>query len=264
MNTFALALVALVGGALAIAPCAQADEWTRQWTFGDAPDLHVTASDATVFIEASSGNRVEAVLKTRGISIGDSGVRVVDHQDGNRLDLDIREPSSHFGSGMKSIELRLRVPQKLLADVHTGDGSIRLRGLQGKMRMYTGDGSIEAEDLDGSLEARSGDGSLRIQGRFDNVQVRTGDGGVELRAVEGSQVRSDWSVETGDGSIRMNIPRNLAADVQARTGDGSIQLDVPITTDGIRNNRAIQGKLNGGGPLLALHSGDGSIRLGVI
>jgi hypothetical protein len=45
-------------------------------------------------------------------------------------------------------------------------------------------------------------------------------------------------------------------------GDGHITLDVPITVEGKHETRNIHGKLNGGGGLLNIHTGDSSIRLG--
>ena len=38
-----------------------------------------------------------------------------------------------------------------------------------------------------------------------------------------------WRVETGDGSVTLNVPADLAADVEAHTGDGHISFDLPVT-----------------------------------
>jgi hypothetical protein len=61
--------------------------------------------------------------------------------------------------------------------------------------------------------------------------------------------------------VTLEIPENLAADVDLHTGDGHIDLDIPVTTTGKIRQNEVRGKLNGGGNLLVIHTGDGSIRL---
>ena len=61
--------------------------------------------------------------------------------------------------------------------------------------------------------------------------------------------------------MTLEVPENLAADVDLHTGDGHIDLDMPVTTEGKIREGQVRGKLNGGGNLLVIHTGDGSIRL---
>ncbi len=238
---------------------AAAEEWNKHWTVGPKPELHVASGDASVRIEPGDENAIDATVKTRGWSIGDNGVKIIEHQSGNRVDLEVREPSSHFSFGVRSISIEIRVPRELTAEVHTGDGSIHLRGVHGSVRLDTGDGSIQGDDLDGALTAHTGDGSVHVNGRFDVLQLHTSDGSVDASVVPGSHMSSDWKVETGDGSVRLDLPHDLAADIELHTGDGSIHLDIPVTVNGLRNEHEIRGKINGGGPLLRVRTGDGSI-----
>jgi hypothetical protein len=69
-------------------------------------------------------------------------------------------------------------------------------------------------------------------------------------------------VHTGDGSISLTLPDSFAADIELRTGDGRITLDMPVTVEGRLSRSDIRGKLNGGGNLLSVRTGDGSIHLG--
>ena len=161
----------------------------------------------------------------------------------------------------------LAIPRGLLpcssprapTDLHTGDGSITMRGLHGALRADTGDGSIRDEALDGAVDAHTGDGSVNIAGRFDKLQLHTSDGSVDVEAKDGSHMAGDWSIQTGDGSVHLRVPGNLAADLDAHTGDGSIRIDLPSLTTRVKEEHMIQSKLNGGGPALLLRTGDGSI-----
>lgn len=243
------------------APNAKADQWNHHWAVGSNPELHVYAGDASVTVEGTSAAGIDATLSTRGWSIGGSGVQVSEHLDGNRVDINIKVPPVHISFGNRSIHLEVRVPRELTADIHTGDGAIELRALRGSIRADTGDGHVEGEDLDGSLDVHTGDGGVRLAGRFDTVQLRTQDGSVELNALHGSTMRSDWRLQTGDGSVRLRLPSDLAADLELHTGDGHIHLDLPVTVSGLQSQHDIRGTLNGGGPALRVRTGDGSITL---
>ncbi len=243
---------------------AWADEWTHHWSVSGKPELHVSAGDAAVVVEVGPDNTIDANITTIGYSIGGSGISISEHRTGNSVQIDVRLPHMNFSFGNHSVKVNVRVPREVIGDLHTGDGSIVLRGLHGSLRADTGDGSIRAEDVDGMLEAHSGDGSVHVQGRFDKLQLHTQDGSVEVEAREGSRLQSDWRIQTGDGSVHLSVPRGLAADVEAHTGDGHIRFDVPVTVNGTQNEHTVQGKLNGGGPLLLVRTGDGSITLSAI
>jgi DUF4097 and DUF4098 domain-containing protein YvlB len=147
-------------------------------------------------------------------------------------------------------------------DVHTGDGHVTVGSLRGSMRLRTGDGHIEGDNLDGTLSVETGDGRVRVSGRFDALELRTNDGSVDAEARQGSKIEREWYVTTGDGAVRLRIPANLNADLDARTGDGRIRVEFPISVaPGRTSSSSLQGKLNAGGPPLRVRTGDGSITI---
>lgn len=243
------------------AMAARADEWNKQYQVSGTPEVHISAGDAAIVVEAGSGHEVQANLTTRNWKIGDTGIHVIEHQAGDRIDIEIKEPHEHFSFGNRSVRLVVRVPREMTGYVHTGDGSVTLTGLHGSVQADTGDGSIRADDLDGMLQAHTGDGSVHVQGRFDGLQIHTSDGSVELRALQGSKMKEDWKLETGDGSVRLGLPRDLAANLDLHTGDGSIQMNMDVTVSGKLGGHELRGKMNGGGPQLAVRTGDGSIQI---
>jgi hypothetical protein len=236
-----------------------ADDWSRHWNVSAKPELHVSTNDASVTVEAGDDRVIDAKVTTIGWSIGPGGVRVDERQIGNKVEIDVRVPSTHWTFGNHTIRVEVRVPRELIAELHTGDGSITMRGLHGDLRAETGDGSIHGEALDGNLDAHSGDGSVHIAGRFDKLQLHTQDGSVDVEAKDGSHLAADWQIQTGDGSVRLRVPTHLAADLEARSGDGSIHVDLPSVSGRVKSDHLLQSKLNGGGPALLVRTGDGSI-----
>jgi DUF4097 and DUF4098 domain-containing protein YvlB len=259
--------VALLFAALAFTAFAHADDWSKTYELTGKPELRVDAWDAHVRIEPWDQNKIEAHVTTRGWQIGGSGIEIVDHQQGNAVDIELHSRSHHisygvsFGIGSRRIDLEIHMPRSAKVDIHTSDGSIDARGLGGDLKFSSGDGRLTLSDLDGVLRAHTRDGSVHASGRFDLVELRTGDGHVELEARPSSQLRENWEVRTSDGSVRLTLPANLAANLNLHTGDGRITTDFPITVQGSYDKSDLRGTINGGGKELTVHTGDGSITL---
>ena len=141
----------------------------------------------------------------------------------------------------------------------TGDGTMRVDGLHGTLRFHTGDGRIEGSGLDGEMDADTGDGDIVVSGRFEQLAAHSGDGNIELTVENGSRMAGPWNVRTGDGHVRMRLPSDFSADLDAHTGDGRINFDFTIAVSGSLNSGTIRGKLGNGGQTLSVRSGDGSI-----
>jgi len=71
----------------------------------------------------------------------------------------------------------------------------------------------------------------------------------------------DRALHVGYCSISLELPETFSEDVDLHNSDRHISLDMPITVEGRLGQNNIHGKLNGGGKLLTIHTGDGSIRL---
>jgi DUF4097 and DUF4098 domain-containing protein YvlB len=247
----------------ALATSAHADDWSKTYDLTAKPELRVEARDASVHIEAWDQNKIEARVTTRGWHLGTGGVEIVEHQQGNTVVIELRQPHTHFSLGIdnRRIELAIRMPRNAKVNVHTGDGDVSAKGLNGELDFTTGDGRLELDDVDGNLHADTSDGSVRVSGRFDVLELRTSDGRVEVEARPGSQLRKPWDVRSSDGSVTLRIPADLAADIELHTSDGSITTNIPITVEGSFSHHDVRGKINGGGNRLTVHTSDGSVTL---
>ena len=254
--------------ALAALP-ARADEWSKTYTLTGKPDLRVDTSDANIHVSTWDQSTIEAKVTTTRYKIGDDGIRIEEHQSGAMVEIDVHYPHTHgFGvtidwgnHGNRRVDIDIHMPREGRVDLHTGDGKIELGNFKGEMQLHSGDGSQEIDGVDGKLRATTGDGHIHANGRFDELDLKTGDGHVDAQAMTGSALAASWKLESGDGTVTLEVPENLAADLDLHTGDGHIDLDMPVTTEGKIRQGEIHGKLNGGGNLLVIHTGDGSIRL---
>jgi DUF4097 and DUF4098 domain-containing protein YvlB len=247
---------------LAILPV-RADEWSKTYSISGKPDLQIETSDANIRVTTWGQNTIGAKVITSRYKIGEGGIKIDEHQTGDTVEIDVRYPHRDFVIGWRSgrVDIIIQMPREGRVNLHTGDGGIDVADLKGDMDLHSGDGSINLDTVDGRLHATTGDGHIQASGRFDELGVKTGDGHVEVQAKNGSTVPTGWRLETGDGSVSLEIPKDLAADVDLHTNDGHIDLDMPITIEGKIRENDIHGKLNGGGNLLTIHTGDGSIHL---
>lgn len=247
-----------------ITSTARADDWSKTYDLTGKPELRVDARDASIRVDVWDQNKIEAHVTTRGWHIGSGDLEIVEHQQGNAVDIELRQPHrNHFSIGIdaRHTELEIHMPRSAKVNVHSGDGSVLAKGLEGELDFSTSDGRLELEDIDGTLHARSSDGSVHVSGRFDVLDLRTSDGRIDAEARPGSQVREAWEIRSSDGSVALKIPGDLAADVELHTSDGSITTGVPIAIEGSIRSHDLHGKLNGGGNRLTLHTSDGSVRL---
>jgi DUF4097 and DUF4098 domain-containing protein YvlB len=251
---------------LATSVAAGAEEWSKTYTLQGKPDLRVETSDANIRVDTWSQNTIEARV-TSAKKIGEGGVKITEHQTGDSVELEVRNPHEncivciHVNGTSDRVEVEIHMPREGKINLHTGDGNIELSNFKGSMELKSGDGHQELASVEGILRAYTGDGHIRAEGRFDELDLRTSDGHIDARALAGSTMGSAWTLHTGDGSVILEVPENLAADVDLRTGDGHISLELPVTVEGHLSHNDIRGKLNGGGNLLTIHTGDGSIRL---
>lgn len=257
-----LSLAILVVSVLAALP-AYADEWSKTYNLTGKPELRIETSDANIRVSTWDQNTIEAKVITTRYKIGEGGITIEEHQNGDSVEMEVRYPHHNFTVdwGNHRVDVIIQMPREGKVNLRTGDGNIEIAGLKGEMDLHTGDGSEELDGLDGKLRASTGDGHIRANGRFDELDLKTGDGHVEARVASGSSLAAGWRIETGDGSVTLDVPADFAADVSLHTSDGHIDLDMPLVTDGKIREHDVHGKLNGGGSLLTIHTGDGSIHL---
>jgi hypothetical protein len=271
-----MSLIALL--AVALAGPAFADEWSQSYDVGNAPRLDIQTHDANIFVTGDTTGTIEVSITTKGIDLGEDGLLLKIKQDGDKISLELKPADRSFWGRRYSAEVEVRVPRGTRLDLNTGDGNIDVRSLAASAHLATGDGNISVKDMEGNLTtstgdgnittsdfsgditASTGDGNIEASGRFGQVDVHTGDGQVELVAQQGSEMSGSWSVRTGDGRVTLHLPSDMAADVDLHTGDGEIDLGLPVTVVGRANDR-VQGSINGGGELVQVRTGDGSITI---
>ena len=243
---------------------ANAEQWSKTYNISGTPDLRVETSDANIHVDTWDQKTIETTIISSHYNFGPGGLTVEEHQTGDTIEINLRFPH-HFvnmDGGNHRVDINVHMPRTGRINLHTGDGNIDLANFNGEMEMSSGDGHETLHAVDGKLSASTGDGHITADGRFDVLNLKTGDGHLNVRAAAGSALADEWSLKTGDGNVALEVPESLAADLYLHTGDGHIEVNVPITTEGKIKGNDVHGKMNGGGKLVTIHTGDGSISVG--
>jgi DUF4097 and DUF4098 domain-containing protein YvlB len=277
--------VDIVGSDLGQAKYVERDE--KHFSVSGKPDLAFTTFDGSIEIRPWDKPEVQVVVEKRGRDKHDVDlIEVKATQDGNRVEVTVTEPKNRGGFNLefnnhRSAKLFVSVPASADISARSGDGSIDIEKVNGKVQLssgdgsingrlltgavdaHTGDGAIKLADVRGDLRVDTGDGSISLGGQLTSVHARSGDGSVIIEAEQGSAAEGDWDIVTGDGSVTLAVPDGFGAELDAHTGDGRIRMeDITLSNvSGALGRNTVKGRLGGGGHNLRVRTGDGSITL---
>jgi DUF4097 and DUF4098 domain-containing protein YvlB len=278
MKRILFVMVALLGTCLAVIPVLAAEStFERTLKVGGKVDLTVSTGSGSIHITHGPDNQIHVFGRVRS-SFGASEEQVRQiaanppiEQTGNIVRIGVRRENLHN----ISIDYEVQAPVDCFlkassgsgeitddgvgenAKLSTGSGSIRATGLRGGFSVDTGSGNIYADQIgDGDVKAETGSGSIELRNLHGALHAETGSGSIKAAGTPASP----WKLETGSGSIELWTGA-AGINVDAETGSGSIHTDREMTTQGTSSRHHVTGKINGGGPVVKLETGSGSIRI---
>ena len=151
-------------------------------------------------------------------------------------------PATHDKSYW-GISYEVWVPRVSNVDLKTNNGSISVDAVNGQIRFHTQNGSVRLNSVAGDVDGSTTNGSLNID---VNPSQWRGNG---LRA------------QTTNGSVRLNLPDGVSAQVQASTVNGKVSVDFPVTVSG-EIGKTMSFQLGSGGPLIEARTVNGSVHIG--
>jgi putative adhesin len=270
----------------AAAALAQSDTtWDKSYPVTGQPSLFLTTDDSHLNIHSCGGcQTVHVHVTAENTSL--SRYTLEESQSGNTVHFSLKEKPHmgvHINLHSSSVRVDVEAPANLTLDarcadgnltasdlhgdltIHTSDGSQELSGVSGNLKLHSSDGHLRVRNGSGALEARSADGNQEIAGAFTALQLHSSDGSITVELADGSHLSSDSRIESSDGSVTLRLPKGFPAELAVSTSDGSIQSTLPLVVEGFNSKgnsgHNIRGKFNGGGPLLTIHTSDGSVHL---
>ena len=261
--TKALMLTLLLGLA---APSAQqistGDDWCREDNWGrdragvcEVREFTMAASGGVVQVDASpnggimvsGGPRADILVHAKVVATADTESRASEilrsvqvSAGGNTVQASGPRQSRDRESW--HVSYRLHVPTQTSVDLRSVNGGISIMDVDGRIAFRTTNGGVKLTRLAGDVQGRTVNGGVNVD--LDGVSWR-GEG---------------LDVQTQNGGVKLAIPSEYSARLEAGTVNGRIRVDFPLTVQG-RIDRDVEATLGAGGPLVRVRTMNGGVNI---
>ncbi|HEV2882800.1 MAG TPA: DUF4097 family beta strand repeat-containing protein [Pyrinomonadaceae bacterium] len=235
----------------------------KSFNVSGTPRVRIDTFDGSINIQPSNEStvRFSAVKRARDEQAM-RGIRLRAEQTGDTINIiaefDRAQQREDYGTGA-AVALDVWVPRNANVTVKSGDGRLRLSGIEGDINLHTGDGSVDVTESKGHLRVETGDGRVRVVGFDGDATVQTGDGRISL---DGRFTK--LTARTGDGAISLALPANANARIETDS-ERVINDASAVAEDGegeATERRVRRWRIgSGAGSQINLRTGDGQIFL---
>jgi len=225
------------------------EEWTHTYPLTAGGEIRIVNTNGGIDVEGVDGSTVE--IKAEKIARGSTDAaarellpRIVIKEDvkPDRITLETERMSGiMIGAGFE-VRYHVRAPKGAVVNATNTNGQVAVNAMSGKVLAHTTNGAVKGTNLTGGVNGETTNGSISI----------------DMASVGSDRI----SLETTNGSVTLMLPEKARATVSATVTNGGINvgsLDNFEVTEKAR--RRLEGKLNGGGTEVELHTTNGSIRL---
>jgi hypothetical protein len=225
------------------------DEWTHTYPLTAGGEVRIVNTNGRIEVEGVDGSTVEVRAERVAKGATEAAAkellpRIVIKEDvkPERVSLETERMSGiMIGAGFE-VRYHVRAPKNALISVTNTNGLVTVTALGGKVVAHTTNGGVKGSGLSGGVDARATNGGITI----------------EMASVGPDPI----SLETTNGGVSLALPDRARATVTASCTNGGISvgsLDNFEVSE--KSRRHLEGKLNGGGTMVELHTTNGGVRL---
>jgi hypothetical protein len=235
----ALFLGGCIGGDAGLPFRATVDE-SRPLAVGGTLSLENTNGEVKVAAWDEARVRIEAVKRAASErALEELQVEIVG--EGDRLSVRTRQPRAGFLGRGGQVDYRVSVPRSV------------------RVRVDNVNGQVEIDGIEGALEASTVNGAVHVAGAAGEVNASSVNGTVEV-ALARVDPAGRSRLKTTNGTVRLTLPRDASADVEAGTVNGSVACDFELA-DARKSRRKIEGRIGSGGARFDLRTVNGSAQI---
>ncbi len=236
---------------------------SKSFNVSGRPRVNINTFDGSINIQPSNEATVRfSAVKRASDEQTMRGIRLRAEQSGDTINIIAEFDRTQQREGHDigaAVALDVWVPRSANVNVKSGDGRLRLSGIEGEIDLHTGDGSVDVTGSRGRLRVQTGDGRVRVAGFDGDANVQTGDGRISL---DGRFTK--LTARTGDGAISLGLPADANARIE--TDSGRVINDLSAVAEdgeGDTNEKRVRHWRvgTGAGSQINLRTGDGQIFL---
>lgn len=231
---------------------------------GNIKSLNVTSAVGSVKVSTWDKNDIYVKVKKVNNGLKDKQIlleelknaEIMYNEDNGTLSIKTFLPK--FKNNGISIELDISVPKSITVfKIESEVGDVGLTGIEGQMDVVNNVGKTDLSQCSGKINLKAITGDITVRDctlkSDSNITGNTGrvlfDGSIDKQGT--------YKLTTNVGKLDVTLPSSLAFDINATVDVGAI--DCGFKVAGTLEDRKVQGKVNGGGPVLILLTNVGSI-----
>ncbi len=242
-------------------------------TFTSVPgsDLTVETAGGDIKVVAGTGNEVKVTatlqIDASSTSKADQLQRELDlqiNQHGDAVSVLAKYPNNgwHWGSWPPiTVSFRVSVPSRYNTSLSTSGGNIELAGISGHAHLRTSGGNLKISRVVGEVDGRTSGGNIEVESLRGQLTAMTSGG--NIKASIDDLLTGDVRLSTSGGNVDVSVDKSARFNLKSHTSGGDIDMSgfpIVIGPDG-KTEDSLSGKVNGGGPQLALETSGGDIRI---
>jgi DUF4097 and DUF4098 domain-containing protein YvlB len=223
------------------------DEWTRTYQLEAGGEVRIGNTNGRIEVEGVDGNTVEIRAERIAKATTDEAakellprIKIEEDAKADRVDVHTERIGGVMIGASIEVRYHVRAPRAAAVHVTNTNGVITLTGLSGSVEAHTTNGGVRATDLSGAVEAD------------------TTNGGVSVDFVS---VAKDIRLSTTNGGVTVGLPESAKADIVATCTNGGISVSGVKMEVSEQSRRRLEGKMNGGGARVELHTTNGGVRI---
>ena len=228
------------------------DEWKRTYTLTKGGRLEIVSGGGPINVTSSDGQTVQITIIREARESTDAKAQqalkeetIAEDVTPDRVKVQTIRPSDNaapFGRRRISTEYRVSIPAGLHVSITAENADVSLTGVQGQFTLANTNGGFRARGLSGSITANTVNGVIE----FDM-----------------DQITGEVTATTVNGSVRLGLPTNVNATLDARSVNGFVNVDDDFPFNVAERERLhVSGRFGKGGPAITLNTTNGPVFIG--
>ena len=224
------------------------DEWTHTYPLTAGGQVRIGNTNGKIEIEGVDDSTVEIRAERIAKGVTDTAARellprieIKEDVRPDRVSVETARISGIMFGAAFEVRYHVRAPKNAVIDVSNTNGLVTVSGISGKVVARTTNGGVTGKGLSGGVDARATNGGVNI----------------ELASVGSDRI----ALRTTNGGVTLTVPESAKADLSATCTNGGISVSGVKLEVSEQSRRRLEGKLNGGGTPIELHTTNGGVRL---
>jgi DUF4097 and DUF4098 domain-containing protein YvlB len=132
---------------------------------------------------------------------------------------------------------------------------------QTNLTLSANNGGVSIESIVANVDAETENGGLSLRDVAGDVRGRTVNGGISADLSGDRWLGGGLDLRTSNGGVRLSIPSNYSATLEAGTVNGSVNIDFPVTVQGRIRDKQFTTTLGAGGATIRATTTNGGVTI---